>query len=169
MKLFITYIGGRADGANIELHDVRFVIGENIEACHQQLRDQWWGRPKSLHIDCWGALDYADGYDISVEQQPSTHTQHLYFINMGGYDPAQFAELHKNIFLVAESEAIAKERALKAIEGWHLPHKDYSYEVDTIVSLSDVAKEKGLYIHLKKSAQEKPFIFKCDYTQVGKA
>ena len=30
-KLFAVYLGGRAPKANIELHDVVFVVGESIE------------------------------------------------------------------------------------------------------------------------------------------
>ncbi len=30
-KLFAVYLGGRAPGANIELHDVVFIVGPTIE------------------------------------------------------------------------------------------------------------------------------------------
>lgn len=53
MKLFMFYIGGDCANSNIELHDVRFSIGETAEECRDDLRRQWWGEPKSLHLDCW--------------------------------------------------------------------------------------------------------------------
>jgi hypothetical protein len=34
---------------------------------------RWWGDRKSLHLDCWGAVEQADGYDImtkAVEDKP---------------------------------------------------------------------------------------------------
>ena len=49
MKLFMFYIGGDCANSNIELHDVRFSIGETAEECRDDLRQQWWGEPKSLH------------------------------------------------------------------------------------------------------------------------
>jgi len=30
-KLFLVYVGGTAPGANIELHDIRFVVGQSME------------------------------------------------------------------------------------------------------------------------------------------
>ncbi|WP_348539988.1 DUF1543 domain-containing protein [Rhizobium sp. rho-13.1] len=57
MKLFMFYIGGDCGNSNIELHDVRFSIGETAEDCRDDLRNQWWGDPKSLHLDCWGAVE----------------------------------------------------------------------------------------------------------------
>jgi hypothetical protein len=37
----------------------------------------------------------------------------LFFINLGGYSPDQFAELHRNILVVARNEFGAKARALE--------------------------------------------------------
>ena len=49
MKLFMFYIGGDCQNSNVELHDVRFSIGETPEDCRDDLRKQWWGDPNSLH------------------------------------------------------------------------------------------------------------------------
>mgnify|MGYP006163572549 CR=1 FL=1 len=38
MQLFLVYLGGTAPGANIELHDVRFVAAPQIEQAYPQLR-----------------------------------------------------------------------------------------------------------------------------------
>ena len=62
MKLFMFYVGGNCGNSNVELHDVRFSIGETAEDCHDDLRRQWWGDPESLHLDCWGAVEQADGF-----------------------------------------------------------------------------------------------------------
>src|SRR6202000_32331 len=66
VKLFMFYIGGNCGNSNIELHDVRFSIGESPEDCYDDLRRQWWGEPKSLHLDCWGIVEQADGYDVTL-------------------------------------------------------------------------------------------------------
>ena len=62
MKLFAIYIGGEMQGANIEVHDMRFVAAESMSDTYAELRRQWWGIKKSLHVDCWAAIESADGY-----------------------------------------------------------------------------------------------------------
>ncbi|WP_349678192.1 DUF1543 domain-containing protein, partial [Idiomarina abyssalis] len=37
-KLFLVYVGGTAPGANIELHDVRFVVGKRMEDTYPAIR-----------------------------------------------------------------------------------------------------------------------------------
>jgi hypothetical protein len=108
MKLFVVYVGGGTHNSNTELHDVRFSIGETIEDCYDDLRNQWWGKAESLHLDCWGTLEYADGYDITISPKVYMGIEKLYFINLGGYNSSEFTELHKNIFVVAETESHAK-------------------------------------------------------------
>ena len=44
-------LGGRAKKANIELHDVRWVVGSSIEDTYDTLRKDWFGSPKGLYID----------------------------------------------------------------------------------------------------------------------
>ena len=58
------YVGGNCGNSNVELHDVRFSIGKTPEDCHEDLREQWWGDPESLYLDCWGAVEQADGFDV---------------------------------------------------------------------------------------------------------
>lgn len=43
MNLFMVYVGGYTASSNIELHDMRFVIGETIESCYPQLLQEWGG------------------------------------------------------------------------------------------------------------------------------
>ena len=44
--LFLVVVGGRSPKANIELHDVRWVIGSKIEDTFDQLRNDWFGSYK---------------------------------------------------------------------------------------------------------------------------
>ena len=86
MKLFMSYVGGSFRNSNTELHDVRFTVGEGIRDCYANLRAQWWGDPKSLHLDCWGEVNQADGYDIVLVSEPPASTdERLFFANLGGY------------------------------------------------------------------------------------
>lgn len=154
MKLFAAYIGGEAKGANIELHDMRFVLGERIEDTYDQLRKQWWGIPKSLHLDAWVALTYADGHSVALKREPQDSALRLYYVNVGGYEVGRFTELHENIFVVAESEQKAKVRALKQVRHWQSFHKDEMYEAEQCFDLGTTVVEDRWYIHLTAGAPE---------------
>jgi hypothetical protein len=163
MKLFAFYIGGRTATSLIELHDVRVVAGESIEDCYDAIRSSWWGTPESLHLDCWGELTSADGHAISLRAAPPSGEDKLWFVNLGGYDPADFNELHKNIFVVAPTESKAKVRALKAVLDWNQRHKDNQYDVESIACLSDSVGGGKWHIHLEKSDDLVPFTFKFGF------
>lgn len=170
MKLFVIYIGGSHEKAFIELHDMRFVIADKIEDTYNELKKTWWGTPKSLHLDAWGALDYADGHNIVLKDHPPLDSENkLYFINLGGYDSNEFTELHKNVFVVASNDSKAKVRALKQILDWESHHRDYQFELESILNVSEIAKSKNLYIHLEPTDAEKKFEFICKSVSIGKA
>ena len=59
-------LGGRAEKANIELHDVRWVVGSKIEDTYDTLRKDWFGSSKGLHIDSYKRIKYVDGYRINL-------------------------------------------------------------------------------------------------------
>ena len=44
-------VGGRSPKANIELHDIRWIIGSRIEDTFDQIRSDWFGASKGFHID----------------------------------------------------------------------------------------------------------------------
>lgn len=169
MKLFMFYIGGDCANSNVELHDVRFSIGETAEDCRDDLRRQWWGEPKSLHLDCWGELDQADGYDVTlIEAAPAAGTdEKLFFLNLGGYDPGEFGELHKNILLVAPDAKAATRKALHQIRNWALPHKDNVFEVEKAIDVSEMTRRYGYSLQLTRAPEERPFQFTCAYVRIG--
>jgi hypothetical protein len=91
MKLFMFYVGGDCGNSNVELHDVRFSIGSAPEDCYEDLRRQWWGTPTSLHLDCWGPVEQADGFDVTLTAEPlGEQAFRLFFVNLGGYNPLDF-------------------------------------------------------------------------------
>ncbi len=164
MKFYAIYIGGAVKGSNVELHDMRFIIADNITDTYPALKKEWWGIPKSLHLDAWAELNHIDGYDISLKhEKPANEKNKLYFLNLGGYLKHEFSEVHRNIFVVAENEMDAKKKALGQVPEWQQAHKDFLYDVDDMHCLSNIAKEKGLYLHIKKSKEQKPFDFTCKY------
>lgn len=168
MKLFMFYIGGDCGGSNIELHDIRFSIGESAEDCYDDLRQQWWGDPKSLHLDCWGELTQADGFDIDlVTASPSETEEKLFFLNFGGYDAKEFGEIHKKVLLIASDARAATKKALSEVRHWQLPHKDNVFEVEKAIDVSAQAKHYGYSIRLTKALEERPFEFVCKYLRLA--
>lgn len=159
MKLFAFYVGGETANSNTELHDMRFAVGERMEDCYESLRQQWWGTPESLHIDCWLELTHSDGYEFTLRPEPFTGPEKLFFANLGGYDAEQFTELHRNVFVVAEDKKAAIKRALTTVPHWLKPHRDALFEVEHIISLAEIAASHGLYIHLTPTALDQPLPF----------
>lgn len=169
MKLFAIYIGGTHEQALIELHDMRFVIANTIEDTYDFLRKSWWGIPKTLHIDAWGIVENVDGYDLKISNEPAKNQeQTLFFVNLGGYDPNQYTELHKNTFVVATDSAEAKLKAKASIKNWGTPHKDYLYEIDEILNIAELTQKAQYYIHLEPNKAYKPFQFTSNYIPIGK-
>ena len=65
--LFLFVLGGRAKKANVELHDVRWVIGSRIEDTFDVLKKDWFGTLEGLHIDSYKKIKFVDGYKINLK------------------------------------------------------------------------------------------------------
>lgn len=169
MKLFALYVGGEHPHANVEVHDIRFIVAPTLRDTYAELRRQWWGRPGSLHIDCWAEIEQADGFDVSLRAEPFTGPEKLFFVNLGGYDRSQFTEQHKAVFVVAETEAKAKARALRSAKGWDALHRDDLYEAEQAFALDAAAGDARLHLHLQPAADIRPQAFTCDYIPIRKA
>jgi hypothetical protein len=154
-NLFLVYLGGRTPKSNIELHDVQFVAGEKIEDTYEALRAQWFGTVKGLHLDSYIALKYVDGYRIELSPEQAKGEQHLYFINFGGYDPENLAELHQFGMFVAPSPDAAKAKAKQQLlVGTQEQHKDDLFDIDDCFVVASVGE---LYVHLHPDEHHQPF------------
>ena len=60
--LFIVVLGGSCGKSNIELHDVRWVVGSSIQETFKQLRKEWFGDQDGLHIDSYLKVQFVDGF-----------------------------------------------------------------------------------------------------------
>lgn len=167
MKLFMFYVGGDCGNSNIELHDVRFSMGEKIEDCYEDLRRQWWGTPKSLHIDTWTPVEQTDGYDVVLSREPFTGPQKLFFLNLGGYLATELEELHKNVLLVEETPHKAIMKALKTLREWRIPHKDNVFEVEKVISVSEMLQKEGYSLHLVPAKEIKPLVYTSKYIRIN--
>ena len=96
-KLFMVYLGGSAPKANIELHDIQFVVAEKIEDTYQNLIENWFGTTKGLHLDSYKEIKGADGHAITLQDEPQSISKGLYFVNLGGYQNDRLNELHEFI------------------------------------------------------------------------
>jgi hypothetical protein len=149
-KLFLVVLGGRIDGCQVELHDVRFVVGPTIETTIPELQKQWVGRRRGLHLDSWMEVRQIDGYAVTLARAPSDSLEKLWFVNVGGYDPSELLELHQIGLVVAPSAAAAKARAKKRL----LPtaqqrHKDDLHAVDDCLPLDLL---QGWHVQLRPNA-----------------
>tara|TARA_Y100001968_G_scaffold190285_1_gene174342 strand:- start:467 stop:1021 length:555 start_codon:yes stop_codon:yes gene_type:complete len=117
LSLFIVVLGGRSLKSNIELHDVRWVIGEKLEDTFPELREQWFGESIGLHIDSYKCIKYIDGYEIIISKYKNTLNSFeekdlkLWFVNLGGYNPKKMYEEHEFRLIVAKNAADAKKIA----------------------------------------------------------
>ena len=119
-SLFIVVLGGRSLKSNIEIHDVRWVIGDSIEDTFPELREQWIGEIKGLHIDSYKCIKYVDGYEIIISKSNKdninflkTEDLTLWFVNLGGYHPKKMYEEHEFNLIVAQKAIEAKRKAKK--------------------------------------------------------
>ena len=155
--LFLVVLGGRADKANVELHDVRWVVGSQIEDTFNDLRNNWFGSIDGLHIDSFKKIEYIDGYKINLKifdknkiknkQSPNQiNSQHnLWFVNIGGYDPSSMQEKHEFGLVVASSSFEAKNKAIsKWLSGCRKKHKDDIASLNTLISCDDCKVIKNI-------------------------
>ena len=146
--LFLVVVGGRSPKANIELHDVRWVIGSKIEDTFDQLRNDWFGSYNGLHIDSYKKIESIDGYKINLRNKENNEPKNkifkkekfpnkkLWFVNIGGYDPSSMQEKHEFGFVVASSPSEAKN---KAKSKWLIDsQKKHTDDIYTVKSFTDV-------------------------------
>ncbi len=118
-SLFIVLLGGKAKSSNIELHDIRWVIGNTINDTYIQLRNEWFGEKAGLHIDSYKRIEYIDGYKIcinkskSISKKQKPNKDSLWFVNLGGYNPFEMYEQHNAGLYVAKNAIEAKIKAKK--------------------------------------------------------
>ncbi len=145
--LFLVVLGGKAPKSNIELHDVRWVIGSKIEDTFESLRKNWFGSIEGLHIDSYKKIKSIDGYRINFKNiekgeiksknlnKDRKSKKNLWFINLGGYQSDSMQERHEFGLVVARNSIEAKKIAKsKWLLEYRKVHKDNLYSL----TISDV-------------------------------
>jgi len=148
--LYLVVLGGRAKKANIELHDVRWVVGSRIEDTFDALRNDWFGNFEGLHIDSYKKIKHVDGYKINLKNIESKKLKNknflngnasknnLWFVNIGGYDPTSMQEKHEFGLVIASNKLEAKNIAKsKWLIGCKKKHKDDISSLEKLISCDD--------------------------------
>lgn len=168
-SLFMVMLGGRHAKATTEVHDVVMAIGETLPEVMPQLKQAWFGELKGLHIDAWAQFSGVQSQGVKYQihfsdAAPSVSDEKLYLINLGGYLPNIFGELHSYHLVVATDSVSAKQLGKQYIEQhWHKPHTDRVVDVDDCIAIDHVA---GRYIQLVQG-EFKPTIWENTYLTIG--
>ena len=181
LSLFIVVLGGRSVKSNIEIHDVRWVIGETLEDTFPELREQWLGKISGLHIDSYKCIKYIDGYKIVISKynknnlSPGKEDLKLWFVNLGGYNPKRMYEEHEFSLIVAKKAADAKRIAKKNWEAnLKIKHNDDCSDIKTFEQFDDfhpIKKIKNWEIKLlsdPKNRSDKLIPDWCGYMRIDK-
>ena len=165
LSLYIVVLGGRSLKSNIEIHDVRWVLGKTIEDTFHELRKQWIGKIKGLHIDSYKCIKYVDGYEVVLSKsnkgsliRPKTEDLKLWFVNLGGFNPKKMYEEHEFNLIVAKKAIQAKKKPKKKWET-NLKKKhndDYSgiYYLEQVDDIHPI-KIKNWEINLIRDPEER--------------
>nr|WP_245151842.1 DUF1543 domain-containing protein [Prochlorococcus marinus] len=150
-------LGGRAEKANIELHDVRWVVGSKIEDTYDTLRKDWFGSLQGLHIDSYKKIKYIDGYKINLKYfekdkidkkqlvKKNKAKNYLWFVNIGGYNPTSMQEKHEFGLVTASTKLEAKNIAKsKWLIGCKKKHKDDLASLEMIISCDNCEQIKKI-------------------------
>lgn len=152
LSLFIVVLGGRSVKSNIEIHDVRWVLGQSIEDTFPELRKQWIGKTNGLHIDSYKRIKYVDGYKIEISKSnrdnsinTETEDESLWFINLGGYDPKKMYEEHEFTLVVAKKAIDAKKKAkTNWVSNLKKKHNDDFSDINNFSQIDDIHSIKKI-------------------------
>ena len=175
MKLFYVILGATPIGRNIEQHDVFFGIGENLKDLVPEMKKFWPEAKGKIHIDCYQEVQFVDGFEVKIVEKTSESVEnHLFFINLGGYQSGKFEELHEQYLMVGQSLAkiIRKVKKTDFYKTMGFPeavsHIDdkHAVDIDDVFNVNDILplKMKEKYsIILEKSQSES----QKNFTHIG--
>ena len=145
--LYLVVLGGKANKANVELHDVRWVVGSKIEDTYDALRKDWFGTLEGLHIDSYKKIRYIDGYYVKLKNLKKNKIEkkqffnntnsklNLWFVNIGGYNPTSMQEKHEFGLVIASNKLEAKNIAKsKWLIGFKKKHQDDIASLEMLIS-----------------------------------
>lgn len=166
MKLFYVLLGATPKGRNTEQHDVFFGIAEDVYDLKKDINEFWQEANGKIHLDGYIEVNFVDGYEVKiVEKFENSDTNHLYFMNLGGYKLGTFQELHQQLLMVGNSVSSVIKRAMKTDFYKEMSFKNaeshiddhYGVDIDDLSKVDDLlpsAMKEKYSIILKKSSDE---------------
>jgi hypothetical protein len=153
LMLYVVMLGGSHPRAKIEVHDIVFAAADSLEATFAQLREQWFGNAKGLHIDSWMAVDGVERWRVEMSPlAPKPESNRLFFINLGGYVSHVFGEAHHYILVVAQDAREAKSKGRShMLKQWKGAHTDGVLDIDDCLPIDQVG---GRFVHLVEAEHE---------------
>lgn len=137
MNLYLISLGGKVEGANIEVHDVQFIAANDIDNSIETLKKIWYGEPQSLHMDSYKHISSVNGYSVKLSKAKPDQSLKLYFVYLGKYDEDNTQELHYVDLVVAQNEKEAKTKALRPDREPFGTHVDAVVDVEANLHASD--------------------------------
>lgn len=139
-------LGATPPGRLTEQHDIFFGIADSLKDLVPEMKAFW---PEAqIHIDAWREVTAVDGYSVEVTDKGESEesSNHLFFINLGGYIPGEFEEYHYKVLSVADSLAVASKVAKSTAFYEHFGFKGaeshiddkYGIDVDDIYNVADI-------------------------------
>jgi hypothetical protein len=145
-------IGCRPPGRNTEQHDVFFSIGHSIKELVPQIKAFWPDAKGTLHVDAWREVTQVNGYRITVVHRKEKQNvaalseKKLFFLNLGGYKPGEFEELHYKMLAVTKSKSEAIRQARQTAFYKHTGFKGAASHIDDKfgVDVDDLSEVKDI-------------------------
>jgi hypothetical protein len=176
-------LGCKPKGRFTEQHDIYFDIGPDIGSLKQHILQFWPEAGDKIHIDAWREVTLVDSYQVEVvpraDHPDAPASQHLFFINLGGYKPNDFEEYHYKMLVAAPDKGSAINRSTATVFYQHTGFKGaeshvddkYGVDVDDIYNIVDVlpreVKEK-YSIRLQPAGTEQPDPVQLGYLLLNK-
>lgn len=170
LRLFALYVGGAHPRATIEVHDVQFAVAARVEDAIPLLRERWWGRPSSLHLDAYADIRVVDGYAIEpVPRTKATPGPALYFVNTGGYHAGVFGELHAYSLHVAHDKREVWKTAKARAADFSQVHKDNLDIVDDVIRIDDTLTQTPYALSFTKTDAANDIAITAKYLKLNEA
>lgn len=147
-KLFMVMLGCTPPGRHTEQHDIFFGIGTSLKSLQNDMQSFWPEAGGRIHIDAWREVRYVDGYQINVVPRTMNFTasEHLFFLNLGGYKHGEFEEYHYKVLTVAQNKKSSIKYAKQTAFYQHCGFKgaeshiddQYGVDVDDLHNVEDI-------------------------------
>ena len=153
LKLYMILLGCRPAGRFTEQHDIFFGIGKSLKDLIPQMKSFWPEAKGRIHIDTWREVTMVDNFSIEIVEKKAIEnadSDHLFFINLGGYKENEFEEFHYKMLTIAENISVASKNAKATTFYKHCGFKGatshiddkYGIDVDDIYNVADILSEQ---------------------------